>query len=490
MILLHVLLRKVRDCDKHLDNKNVVIIFVQGINIFIMKRIHLLLIVSFLILISCCSRDWIGRGTMGRDFVPDFTTTIVTPEEAKSAVLSMLEDVDGGETKGSSGRSISDIWLAGDLSTKSDAEDAPLFYVINFADDKGFAIAGADRRVPPVVFIADEGSLNRGDTLKNPGLIIMLSKIETESRMLLGLPVEGANGRVWTAEEYRPYMDLGLDRGIGYDPDSCDIYWTLQQTYTPVGTQVGCHWNQVRPFNAYCPKINGDTTLVGCVPVAVGQIMYYHGKDYTYNNTYYNWNLMHLITSGSAPSQYPYSSAWYKVKKLLVDLGDSTNLAANYGVEGTFAEYNNCIRTFQHFGYQSGGSFNRYEYSTLASEIASGYPVISTGSRDKIIHTLLGIPVDTVRVGHAWVSDQTMNSLWRVWVVHKRTQELVYSTMVYRNMIHCNWGWGGYHDGYCLEGIFDADNTYSPTTKTYDDSIIVSRRFYNQRLKMVSGIRP
>lgn len=452
-----------------------------------MKTRYIFIALLIIVIVSCCSRERIGRDRLIGGLIPDFTNTNVSPEEAQNAVLSMLKDM-GEEATKSSNRTVRDIWSTGRVDTKSGNENYPLFYVINFSDNKGFAIAGADKRVPPVVFIAEEGSLNSGDTLKNPGMVAMLSKIETETRMLLGLPVEGIGGRVWEAGAYRPFIDLGIGRGINYDPDSCDVYWTLSQTYTPVGTQVGCHWDQRSPFNAYCPIVDSVHAPVGCVPIAVAQVMYYHKKNATYDGMYYNWDLMQYVVNANSSAT---NNAWYKVKSLLVDLGDSNNLNVTYGKTSSGANTGNALRTFENFGYLSGGSYDDYSYSTLASEISSDYPVIARGRRlsDRVYSA--GIQVDSIKSGHAWVIDQTMRSLWRVWIVHRRTNQLVYSTMVYRNYVHCNWGWGGESDGFFLSEVFDKNDSLAILdTKTILDTIPTYDYFYQYDKKLVTGIRP
>ena len=93
-----------------------------------------------------------------------------------------------------------------------------------------------------------------------------------------------------------------------------------------------------------------------------------------------------------------------------------------------------------HFGYRSGGVHSQYDYSLIASDIDSSFPVLMSGKKiDSLDNNN-----NPVYSGHVWVADQTMRTLWHMWVVHKTTNQLVYHTMVYRNFIHCNWGWNSY----------------------------------------------
>lgn len=416
----------------------------------------------------------------------DFDSTVVPPEDAKKAVMLFAEGIEGEDTKSTARRMVESIWSTGSISTKADGDDSPMFYVINFADSMGFAIAGADKRLPPIIFFSESGSFNESDAITDSGFSIMLSRIETECRMLLNKPVYGEEGRIWSYSDYKSYMNFGRDSN--FDPDSCDIYWTIYQTSSPVGTHVGCSWKQGHPFNDECPVIDGIHAKAGCVPIAVAQIMYFHKKNTTYSNYYYNWNVMKdIIDANSEPSS---TNKWLMVQNLIVDLGDNNNLDVDYGSEGSSAYYSNIKPTFENFSYQNGGSISPYNYSTIASEISLNNPVILTGSRIDSVFFVSGVPTDTTYVGHAWVADQTMHTLWRMWVVRKSTHHLEYSTIVNRDFVYCNWGWGPSFNGYFLSSVFDADHPYSFATKSIIDTLAITEHFYKYSLQQVTGIRP
>lgn len=457
-------------------------------NIFIISLLSLLLI--------CCNNDWLMDNSC--HVVPnnlmDYSSS-VSEQEALAAVSLFLESSDICANKNDSKRRVKNIYSTASLATKSSQDLLPLCYIINFEDSLGFAIAAADHRLPPVLCVIERGNLDvdNFNISINPGMAAMLSRIDTQCRMLLGLPINDSEGNTFTSSYYRQFINLG--NGINFDPDSCNVYWSLSQTYSPVGTQVGCTWDQGDPFNKMCPLDSGVRSDVGCTPVAVGQIMFYHKKNTTYNGTFYNWNLMKYITSTSTDTtSYPYNVAWAKVQNLLVDLGDDYNLDAEYSSHGTPASDFFAPRTFEHFGYQSGGintSLSSSSYNTIASDIASGYPVLSIGYRvSKRIYSS-GVQVDSTMSGHTWVIDQTMRTLWRMWVVHKRTNELVYGTYVYKDMVHCNWGWDGDHNGFFLWNVFDLyDSNAIMDTKSTRDTINVSGCFYKHNIRFVTGIRP
>lgn len=100
-------------------------------------------------------------------------------------------------------------------------------------------------------------------------------------------------------------------------------------------------WDQGEPYNSMCPEIESGRALVGCVPNAIGQIMYYYrypekgrgSSSYTWNGTtlsmdfsqsVYQWDLMKPEYDGSENA-----GQIQAVAKLLYDLGIA--LQVDYG---------------------------------------------------------------------------------------------------------------------------------------------------------------
>lgn len=67
--------------------------------------------------------------------------------------------------------------------------------------------------------------------------------------------------------------------------------------------------------------------------------------------------------------------------------------------------------------------------------------------------------------GHLWILDGL--------IVEKRTADEVYHGVLspgieQRYLIHCNWGWGSYGDGYYASGFFDATEGRLVKDESYD----------------------
>lgn len=75
-----------------------------------------------------------------------------------------------GATRSLSSRHIESVqYYAPGYKTRGDLADT-LFYVINYADNEGFSVLGADDRILPVYAMSEEGHIELADTVYNLGL--------------------------------------------------------------------------------------------------------------------------------------------------------------------------------------------------------------------------------------------------------------------------------------------------------------------------------
>lgn len=210
-------------------------------------------------------------------------------DQAEEEVLKLVSIVDGN-TKGRQSRRIADRFSLGGPNAKTKSEDCddPLVYVFNFEDEQGFALASGDNRMPPVLCLTDEGTLTDTTSI-NEGALAMLSIIDTDYRMAVGLPITDYNGNTITAEQYdRPDNFLIDDEGSrGSSSPSTYSKYTSWTSNSPIGTRTSTRWGQRYPFNYYCKTSAGKEAYVGCVAVAVGQVMAYWKQNTLHNGHNY-----------------------------------------------------------------------------------------------------------------------------------------------------------------------------------------------------------
>ena len=422
----------------------------------------------------------------------------VSIEEAEANVLSFLSEMRGA-TRGSNPVTISSKFSKGGFgyATKSGSVDEqPLVYVFNIGDEDGYVIASGDDRAPQVLCIMDQGSFAENEELTEPAMIALLSRIDTEYRMAVGLPIVDREGNTILPEQYEYSDDDGIlppiPHGVKY---YIDTPWT---TDVSVGTVLPCTWGQDPPFNHKCFTKTGKQAVAGCLPIAVAQTMYHWGVNATYKGVYYDWSLMHNIID-----QYTYSfdllDARAQVQSLIAALGDPDNLNADYGTEKTAISPDNSrliARTFQNFGYASGGTVKDYSLDGLKNALRYG-PVIGIGYSHEITHVkktkILGITIKTETwtsydKGHAWVYD---NYIERSCIRsgYNVNDELIFTHKMSETLVHCNMGYNFSRNGYFYSGSYDIRN---PVTRSVSETETTNgtEGVYRYALEMVTDIHP
>ena len=294
-----------------------------------------------------------------------------------------------------------------------------LYYVINFTDEKGFAIMGADNRLPDLLAISDTGNLNLQDTVFNKGLASFISGYVQSDLFVPTLP----------GMTIQPFLFVG----------------------PPMLSSSVRKWSQREPFNKFCPTDSlGNHLSTGCTPLAVGQIMSFFEYPNSYNDTTFNWTEIKKGTDDNG------------VARLLAFLGDKNNLASNYTTKGTSTEVVNLKRTFNNFDYDftSGAQIlnKKFPYELLNSILClDAHPLLLYGIGSKI-DIEDNNKTDTVHSVHTWVADGCMTK-------EDKDDD---GTFFKQFFIHCVWGFGGGNNGYFLytyNGIIGG----KPDDKSKDD---------------------
>lgn len=228
---------------------------------------------------------------------------------------------------------------------------------------------------------------------------------------------------------------------------------------TAVTPLLSTAWDQTCLYNDSCPSdVNAPPNLcghvwAGCVATAMAQVMRYFSypaqgtgsKSYysiqygnqhaNFGSTTYDWTQMPILLNQPSP----------EVARLMYHCGVSVEM--NYHLLGSGALTSTAASALKtYFGYHSGlsekyaSSYSQAAWAALLKqEIDSARPVIYRSEQS------------TGGAGHAWVVDgYDQNGLF-----------------------HCNWGWGGYYNGYF------ALSSLNPNLNSF-----------NQNHGAITGIRP
>ena len=191
---------------------------------------------------------------------------------------------------------------------------------------------------------------------------------------------------------------------------------------------IDAQFNQGGAWNDVVTQYIGDSVPVGCVAVAMCQIMHFwsHPNQGTGDNYYYHleYGLIEADFSSAVydfntmPANYANSDS----QLLLFHAGVAVNMDYNYSgsgawVIGDYPSAGHAMKTY--FGFSESLDYihkNNYETNAefrnlLKEQLEDGKPILYRG--------------DTGDAGHAWNIDGYNG-----------------------NMLHCNWGWGGSSNGY------------------------------------------
>ncbi len=385
-----------------------------------------------------------------RQEAPEFShirRNYLSLEDAKEEVYSLIKDIDPIITRsGHPGRRVIRSSWTKKLIPGTRASDNPSadLYILNFEDSLGFAIVSSDP-TKSILGLAFSGSLEDDNDIDNPGLAITLANLEAYARIPTRVDsIDHCEYGPWTnTTYYAPYT--------GY----CPVKWDKG---TPSGNQ----------YNAYCPVINGVHCPAGCVAIAVAQLMSMYCYPSSYGGYSFSWSDM--IQNSSAQNNL----GDYYVARLMQQLGLSHNLDMVYTPYGSGTATQKIPQTMLNFGYTQGGNHHSFSYSDI-QEMKNHYPIIIDGE-------------PATGSGHAWLGHGVLIQTREVYWCNEAGEIMLFDGYETRELILCNFGWGGIADGFYSPGGYyttsgpevNDPNLSTSSTGAYD---------FPYNIHCVSGIR-
>lgn len=421
------------------------------------KYLLLLLLLTFV----ACTNKLPEQGVSTS--VGEPTSTVITADMAVDNLNEFLLEYQA-QTRSTTPRKIAGVVSKGGFGeTRAEGSevDEPLYHIVSFEDNQGYAVMSGDNRIAPVLSFVEQGSYDPEEEITDVRLLALYSDIDIMYRMAVGLPIQNEDGEWIEPVGQDSNGDFIYPMGGVPDPDFSDdrvpsddgsgggaitpvIYYSYSDwvNHSTRGNKLPCKWNQdPAPYNSLLQSDeDGGPTHAGCVATAVAQIMYYWGHNYTYDGYYFDWDLMRQHISTSDPEMEAYDM----ISNLFLKLGLPENLNMTYGIygeSGSHASDYNVPRTFENFGFTSGGSIESYDYDEIYN-IISARPVYVSAYDD-----LLG------QRGHAWVIDEVLTRR-RIRYTHVEGVGITQQDTEYQHLVHCNFGWNGKSNGYYYSGTF------------------------------------
>lgn len=400
----------------------------------------------------------------------DVVAPIEPQEDALADVIRIAQEgatmLDDAETRSAVGRRIDHSRISCKINpaTRAGESDDTLYYVVNYADNAGFAIVSANEEAPDgarLIAVTESGSYTAGEKTDNEGFNMYMGMVE------------------------RSIIDLEPIKrdSLAINDEVVEDYYS---DWTTVGPYIQVKWGQGRyqfgynpnyPYNKYFYDNQNNLCPAGCTTVAIAQIMSYYRKPEHYTVTYdgsnvrkaFDWDVINACVGGVG---YVWSTdtadmiaVWFRE----IAKRASSTLSSD---EGTSATILGAREAFARFGYDQDPQ-RAYNWADITTELNAGRLVWMRGTTDYL----------DSKAGHAWAIDgyKTRTHYYRVYT-ENLLGERVYQTNITTvyNYNHINWGYDGKNNGYYASGVFDMLGEYE-----FDDSSLsntVSYDFYEDLL--------
>lgn len=382
----------------------------------------------------------------------------------------MLEDSE--TTRAAFGRRVDPHGVSCRVSCATRAGEAAdtLYYVVNYADEAGFALVAADERIADrLLAVTEQGRYTAGERSGNDGFDLYMEMLERS-------------------------LDPSLrDSVLVRDTTSTVGEMKREERYsawTTIGPYVKVRWGQGNfgfyvpslPYNKYCYNSAGQLCPAGCAAVAVAQIVSYHKKSAGYKITFDGSNRTKTIDWEALTARVGgYSCYWPEttaddIALLMREIGKRSGM--DYTVKQSGADLQQSRYAFSALGYDQNPG-RRYTFEDVRKELNAGRPVFIRGDR---------IDTSTNELeGHAWVLDgyKYRDHIYCDYMEYTDgRREDIRTTTYTEYYLHINWGENGVGNGYFREGVFDRSKGYEYDTS---DNVYTSRD-YRYDLEIMTGI--
>lgn len=401
-------------------------------------RIFAVVAVLLVAIASCSKEDGVG---IPEPATPQEVSYRVSVKDALRSANNILSAGDRATRSVERKVKSTELYIAKPATRSNDGVEVS-FYLINYEDNAGYALVSTDKRATPVYMFADEGNITTAAFEEVTPLAIFMDEaianyeIEvassgTDGPIDIGLP-PGIDGRI------------GILNGVEY-------YLQENTTYLTKGPYTATRWHQGYPYNIYC-----DNNLVGCLPLAMGQIMAYYRHPNSLNNRVLNWDNMSQLEFYNINDSGAEDVAYFL--RQIGEIGDADYRFANPDENedgGTYMSMANIEPTYNTFGYLCG-DYQTFDVDMAIAQLDQQKPFIAYGVR--IVEGESG--EDYKEVAHAWIIHGYRIEHHVLRYLYKTPPYLEYTTREYSTIyLRHNVGWQStnsnlYYDYYTLTTDF------------------------------------
>ena len=261
--------------------------------------------------------------------------------------------------------------------SRTAAPDTTL-YIVNFKDG-GFAFVCARKDIGEKIhLISENGFFDPESTSESKFLADMVSNNIACMEPSVSDQITTVMGD--TIEPFEPNPGLAtveVEPGVHCIP-------RVSTSEFEIAPKLETMWHQKAPYNFYCYNDSGEC-LVGCAPLAMGQIFAFHRKPESFEGYKYDWDTMLEF-----PSHFGFSSSVLGIAHLLHSIG--VKAGTEYGVTASTTEYKRLYDVLPLFGYNDA-IMSKYSTGLAFTSIEKDGPIYMRG-------------FNTInKTGHGWVGD-------------------------------------------------------------------------------------
>lgn len=281
----------------------------------------------------------------------DVVAPIEPQEDALADVIRIAQEgaamLDDAETRSAVGRRIDHSRISCKINpaTRAGESDDTLYYVVNYADNAGFAIVSANEEAPDgarLIAVTESGSYTAGETTENEGFNMYMDMVDAScnnnARDLRDSIFVPDNSHYEDVITYSPWYGVDPLVQVKWGQGATEWWddaWILHEN----------EYNPAYPYNKYCYNASNQICPAGCVAVAVAQIMSYHQVPESYvvnfdgsnRNMPLNWSDMATWIGGDdyvwTPSAGDAIALWFR------EIGQKLSMV--YEPNGSRADYTN-----------------------------------------------------------------------------------------------------------------------------------------------------
>ncbi len=234
-----------------------------------------------------------------------------------------------------------------------------------------------------------------------------------------------------------------------------------------IGPLLITRWFQGSPLNNECPRqnlgISEERAMVGCTPIALAQIIAYNERPAPtaiHSGVTSSWAVLKAPGYNYSTDSCAINLQTQELAKILYRMGDEMGAWFNVPFSGgsTFATPAEAARYMRNkLGYSNADKLNDINFNEVKTMLGKDCPVLVAGHSPNSYNNAHSWVIDGVATQRRQVIKQVTDLVPNGYGGYRAeiTTTTSYQT---RELVHCNFGWGGRADGYYHFKVFDTRN--------------------------------